>query len=175
MKKLSISLFSLVALCLCLCLSSFALSYAIFEVRDNTFQTGNISIDLNGGRPIIQASDFLFEPGMTVEKPLYIQNNSSWAVYYKLYFAEVSGVLGDILEVTVIDEDGTEVLNGKLSSLTEGNVAVLENELEVGQRRNLTVRFHYPEEEGNRGQGTGLTFELAAVAVQTKNNPNKEF
>lgn len=175
MKKLSISVITLVILCLCLCITSFALGMTVYEVKNNSFQTGGIEIDLNGGKPIITADEFLFEPGMTVEKDFYIQNNGTWAVYYKLYFSQVSGNLGDVLDVTILNEDGTELLSGKLSALTESNVLALENELAVGQKQDMKVRFHFPEDAGNSTQGGTLTFELSAVAVQTKNNPDKEF
>ncbi len=174
-KKLSLSIGTLIVLCLCLSITSFALGMTVYEVKDNTFRTGGIEIDLNGGKPVITADEFLFEPGMTVEKPFYIKNKGTWAVYYKLYFSQVSGNLGDILDVTILNEDGEELLSGKLSALTEKNVAALENELEAGERQNMKIRFHFPEEEGNKSQGSSLTFELSAVAVQTKNNPDKEF
>ncbi len=174
-KRLSISVVTLVVLCLCLCVTSFALGMAVYEVRNNSFRTGGIEIDLNGGKPVITAEEFLFEPGMTVEKPFYIQNKGTWAVYYKLYFSQVSGSLGDVLDVTILDREGKSLLSGKLSGLTEGNVAALEDELAIGQRQDLTVRFHFPEDAGNACQGGSLRFELSAIAVQTKNNPNKEF
>ncbi len=174
-KRLSISVATLVILCVCLCVTSFALGMAVYEVKNNRFQTGGIEIDLNGGKPVITADEFLFEPGMTVEKPFYIQNNGTWAVYYKLYFSQVSGNLGDVLDVTILNEDGEELLSGKLSALTEKNVPALENELAMNERQDLTVRFHFPEGEGNAYQGGSLRFELSAIAVQTKNNPDKEF
>ncbi len=174
-KKLSISIMTLVILCVCLCITSFVLGMAVYELKNNRFQTGGVEIDLNGGRPIITAEEFIFEPGMTVEKPFYIQNNGTWAVYYKLYFSQVSGNLGDILDVTILNEDKEELLSGKLSALTEKNVPALEDELEIDERKNLIVRFHFPKEEGNTYQGGSLRFELSAIAVQTKNNPDKEF
>ncbi len=174
-KRLSISVITLVILCLCLCITSFALGMAVYEVKNNSFQTGGIEIDLNGGKPVITAAEFLFEPGMTVEKPLYIQNNGTWAVYYKLYFSGVSGDLGNALDVTVLDADGNMLVCGKMSELTQNSVHALENELAIGQRQELTVRFHFPENAGNTYQGDTLTFELSAIAVQTKNNPDKEF
>ncbi len=174
-KKLSISIAAFMTLCLCLCVISFALGMAVYEVRLNTFRTGGIEIDLNGGKPVITADEFLFEPGMTVEKPFYIQNNGTWSVYYKLYFSQISGDLGDVLNVTVLDSKGETILFGKLAALTEQNVPALEDELGQGERQNMLIRFHFPEEAGNQYQGGSLTFELAAIAVQTKNNPNKEF
>ena len=42
---------------------------------------------------------------MTVEKSFYIQNNGTWAVYYKLYFNQVEGNLGHVLHVTILNED----------------------------------------------------------------------
>ncbi len=174
-KKLSVSIVSLVILCVCLCVCSFALGMITYEVRENSFRTGGIEIDLNGGRPIITADEYLFEPGMTVEKPFYIQNNGTWAVFYKVYFSQISGGLGDVLDVTIMTEDGTPLLQGKLAELTADNVPALESELAVGQRQNLKVQFHFPEEAGNATQGESLTFQLSAIAVQTKNNPDKEF
>ncbi len=174
-KRLSVNIVTLVILCLCLCFTSFALGMAVYEVKYNSFQTGGIEIDLNGGNPVISAEEFLFEPGMTVEKPFYIRNNGTWAVYYKLYFSQVSGDLGDVLEVTIFNDKGEELLSGKLSALTEKNVPALEDELGVQERQDLTVRFHFPKEAGNRNRGGTLTFELSAIAVQTKNNPDKEF
>lgn len=175
MKKLSISVVTLVLLCFGLCATSFALAYTVIKVENNSFQTGGIEIDLNGGQSIITAGEYLFEPGMTVEKPFYIQNNGTWAVYYKLYFAGVDGELGDVLDVTILNDENETLLTGKLSELTQANTPALEDGLGVGERRNLTVRFHFPEEAGNNAQGSTLTFELSAIAVQTKNNPDKEF
>ena len=174
-KRFQFSVFTLVLLCLSLCVTSFALAYTVIQVENNYFQTGGIEIDLNNGEPVITSDEFLFEPGMTVEKPFYIQNNGTWAVYYKLYFSEVSGNLGDVLDVTILDEAGNELLSGKLSELTKANVPALENSLEVDERQDMTVRFHFPELSGNTYQGGSLTFELSAIAVQTKNNPEKEF
>lgn len=174
-RKLSISIVAMVLLCFCLCITSYALAYAVIKVDDNSFQTGGIGIDLNHGEPVITADEFLFEPGMTVEKPFYIQNNGTWAVYYKLYFNQVEGNLGHVLDVTILDEEGEVLLSGKLAELTKGNVPAVESVLEVKQRQDLTVRFHFPETAGNSMQSGSLTFELSAIAVQTKNNKGMEF
>ncbi len=166
-KRLSMSLVTLVLLCICLCVTSFALGYTFYQVEDNYFHTGTIGIDLNGGKAIIDEGKF--EPGVTFDKPFYISNVGSGAVYYKLQFSNVSGELKDILEISVLDKNKTILQEGKMTSFE------LEGSLEVGERQDLIMRFHYPEEEGNRGQGEILTFEVSAIAVQTKNNPNKEF
>ena len=49
------------------------------------------------------------------------------------------------------------------------------DELAVGERKELTVLFHYPKEAGNATQMQSLSFRLMADAVQTKNNPSREF
>ncbi len=174
-KKLFGSIAAVIVLCVCLCVSSFALGMAVYEVKYNTFQTGEIKIDLNGGQPIVTVGEFLLEPGMTIERPFYIQNNGSWAVYYKLYFSEVSGLLGEVLDVTILDSEGEVLLAGKLSALTRDKVHALESELAKGERQELTVRFALADKADNICQGGSLTFELSALAVQTKNNPQKEF
>ncbi len=174
-KRLSISIITLVILCTCLCVISFALGMVVYEVNNNTFATGTIDIDLNGGEPVITANEFLFEPGATVEKSFYIKNNGTWAVWYKLYFSEVSGNLGDVLEVTIKNKDGTILMKGKLAELTEKNVPAMEDELAMNEKQEMTIVLHLPEYSGNNVQGGNLTFELSAVTVQTKNNTGKEF
>ena len=47
--------------------------------------------------------------------------------------------------------------------------------LAVGQRRTLTMYFHFPEATGNSAQAKDLTFTLCADATQTKNNPQRLF
>ncbi len=174
-KRLYLRVAILLLVILALCITSFALGMAVYEVRMNTFQTGGIEIDLNGGRPIITANEFLFEPGMTVVKDFYIQNKGTWAVYYKLYFSEIEGELADVLDITIVDENEAVLLTGKLSELTKGNVPALEDALEVDQRQDLQITFHFPPDAGNVYQGENLEFAVSAIAVQTKNNPNKEF
>ena len=174
-KKLNISIATLVVLFLCLCVTAFALAYAMLRVDNNVFETGEIDIDLNGGKPVIEADEFLFEPGMTVEKSFYIKNNGTWAVYYKLYFSNVKGDLGDVLDVTIKNADGNVLLQGKLSKLKRHNVPVAEDELQVGERRDMTIIFHFPEDAKNTAQSDNVSFALSALAVQTKNNDGKEF
>ena len=174
-KKLNISIATLVVLFLCLCVTAFALAYAMLRVDNNVFETGEIAIDLNGGEPVIEADEFLFEPGMTVEKSFYIENNGTWAVYYKLYFSNVKGDLGDVLDVTIKNADGNVLLQGKLSKLNRHNVPVAKDELKVDERRYMTIIFHFPEDAKNTAQSDNVSFELSALAVQTKNNDGKEF
>ena len=163
-----------VILALCLALTTFALVYASVSVENNRFRTGEVHINLNDGKPIIQEQEFLFEPGMTVEKDFFIENNSTWDVYYRVYFDEVTGGLGDVLEVTILD--GEKVLySGTAAGLSRQNVAAADDLLHIGERRTLTARFHFPEDSGNAAQELSLSFVLCAEATQTKNNPNRLF
>lgn len=173
-KKLTGGIITIIILTVCLCITTFALVYASVSVEDNRFHTGTVKINLNDGNPVIQEHEFLFEPGMTVEKPFFIQNDSSWDVYYRLYLDDVSGGLADVLTVTIKDSDKT-LYSGTANELKKKNTAAADDTLKAGQRRSLTVVFHYPENSGNETQNLDLTFTLCAEATQTKNNPNKEF
>ena len=79
-KRLTVSVIVLAVLCCGLAVTSFALAYQVAKLENNSFQTGGIGIDLNGSTPVTTADEYLFEPGMTVEKPFYIKNNGTWAV-----------------------------------------------------------------------------------------------
>ncbi len=173
-KKLKASVAIVVALSLCLCATTLALVLSAVSVRDNLFRTGAAGIDLNGGEPVIQESEFSFEPGMTVVKDFYVENEGTWDEYWRVYLDDVSGGLADVLEISIAD--GDDVLwSGTASSLTRDNAAAAGDTLKVGERRDLTMTFHYPEAAGNEGQGSNLSFTVRADAVQAKNNPDGLF
>lgn len=173
-KKLTGGIVAIIVLAICLCITTFALVYASVSVENNLFHTGVVKINLNNGEPVIREHEFLFEPGMTVEKEFFIENESTWDVYYRIYLDNVSGGLADVLTVTI--RDGEKILyTGTASELTRQNVIAADDTLKIGQRRSLTVIFHYPEEKGNDTQNLDLTFTMCAEATQTKNNPNKLF
>ncbi len=173
-KRLTGGIIAIIVLALCLCVTTFALVYASVSVEDNLFHTGEVKINLNDGKPVIREHEFIFEPGMTVKKDFFIENDSTWDVYYRLYLDNISGGLADVLTVTI--KDGDKVLyTGTANELTRQNVAAADDTLKIGQRRNLTVIFHYPENSGNKTQKLDLAFTMCAEATQTKNNPNKLF
>ena len=173
-KRLTGGIIAIIVLAVCLCFTTFALVYSSVTVENNLFRTGEVKINLNDGKPVIREHEFLFEPGMTVVKDFFIENDSTWDVYYRLYFDNVSGGLADVLEVSVADGDRV-LYRGTANELVRQNVSAADDILKVGQRRNLTVVFHYPEAAGNNTQNLDLTFTLCAEATQTKNNPNRLF
>ena len=96
---------TIVVLAVCLCITTFALVYSTVAVDNNLFQTGEIRVNLNDGKPVIEEDEFLFEPGMTVEKDFFLENQGTWDVYYKLYLDNVEGGLADVLDVAIRDGD----------------------------------------------------------------------
>ncbi len=174
-RRLTTSIVIIVLLSLCLGITTFALTYSMVTVEDNLFQMGTVKINLNDDKPIISEDEYRFEPGMTVVKDFFVENNSSDAVYYKLYFQNVNGGLADVLEVTITDADGKVLFAGTPKQLNRANVKAADDILGVGERRDLKISFHMPKDTGNSAQDLYLTFDIAAEAVQTRNNPNKEF
>ena len=173
-KKLTGGIIAIIVLALCLVVTTFALVYASVSVENNLFHTGEVKINLNDGEPVIREHEFLFEPGMTVTKDFFIENQSTWDVYYKIYFDEVTGGLAKVLQITIMD--GEKILyEGTADDLSKVNVKAADDTLRINEKRILTISFHYPEEAGNSTQNMSLTFKLCAEAVQTKNNPDKLF
>ncbi len=176
LKKLIFSLAAVLVLTLALCVTTFALTYAAVKVENNQFQTGEIKINLNDGKPVIQKDEYVFEPGMTVVKDFFIQNEGTWDVYYKIYFDNVVGGLANVLEIKIEDKDSGELFyQGTADGLTRRNAKVAGDTLKPGQRRNMTITFYFPPEKGNETQLLGLDFTICAEATQTKNNPDKQF
>lgn len=173
-KRLKGSIVAVIVLAICLCITTYAIVWASVSVNENVFQTGKVQINLNGGEPVIKEREFLFEPGMTVQKEFFIENKSTCDVYYKLYFTNAEGGLADILEITIADGDKT-LYRGTAAELNRTAVSAAENSLGLNERRDLMISFHYPENADNSGQACTLTFNLCADAVQTKNNPQMLF
>ena len=94
--------------------TSFALSYTVIKIENNFFKTGEIKINLNDGKAIIDENDPLFEPGMTVEKEFFIKNGGGEPIYYKLNFTGVSGELSKAIEVKILDKNRLELVSGKV-------------------------------------------------------------
>lgn len=173
-KKLTGGIVAIIVLAVCLCITTFALVWASVSVENNLFHTGTVEINLNDGKPVIHENEFIFEPGMTVKKDFFIENNSTWSVYYKLYLDNVSGGLADVLEVSIKDGEKT-LYTGTAAELNRQSVVAADDILQVKEKKTLTVVFYFPESKGNSAQNLNLTFTMCADATQTKNNPNRLF
>lgn len=173
-KKLTGGIIAIIVLAVCLCITTFALVWASVSVENNLFHTGSVEINLNDGKPVIHENEFIFEPGMTVKKEFFIENNSTLSVYYKLYLDNVSGGLADVLEISIKDGEKT-LYTGTANELNRQSVVAADDILQIKEKKTLTVVFYYPEDKGNDTQNLDLTFTMCADATQTKNNPNRLF
>ena len=173
-RRLAMSIMAVIVLTVCLCITTYALVMVSVGMSGNYFHTGTIAINLNDGEPVIDERELLFCPGMSIEREFFIKNDSTWDVYYRIYFDETEGGLSDVLRITV--KSGSYVLfEGTAKELSRQNVRAGDDELRPGEKRNLKVIFEYPEEATNETQDMSLTFKLCADAVQTKNNPYRSF
>ena len=173
-RRLTASVVAVILLVLCFCITTYALMMPNVSVPDNTFHTGTVKINLNDDIPVIEEHEFLFEPGMTVKKDFFIENQGTGDVYYKIYLSEVSGGLSDSVVITVLEGD-RELVSGTAEQLNRMNVGAAENALAVGERRTLSLCFRFPENAGNSEENMNLYFSVCADAVQTKNNPDRLF
>lgn len=167
-----------VILVLCLILITYALVRLSVTSDNQYFRTGEVSINLNDGKPVIGEDEYKFEPGMTVNKEFFVKNTGTAECYYKLYMTEVEGTLQDIIDITIYrdGDNGRKILyEGKVTELTGSAAKAADDILKAGEKRQLYITFHYPELEGNRGQAGTLSFTFNATATQTKNNPDREF
>lgn len=173
-KRMSASIVAIVLLAICLTITTFVIVYATVAVEESIFRTGRIKINLNDGEPVIHEDEFLFEPGMTVKKEFFIENLSTWDVYYKLYFGNVEGELAKYIQVKILDGNDV-VYSGSMGDLSGEEVKAVADPLEIMEKKTLDIEFYFPKESGNISQALSLKFDMYADAVQTKNNPEKEF
>lgn len=170
-------------------LTSFYLASANLDVQTvggNIFATETMKIGLDGNVPDGQTTAIAFidandqaitkiEPGMTLRGSFTVKNESTFAVYYRLYFTGVSGELADVLQASI--KDGNTVLCGPVtvSELTDvdcfrANYSGADNAvLNAGQTRMLQLELYFPKETGNTAQGKSLSCSLRADMTQVKN------
>lgn len=170
--KLLGSVIGIVFLITALGITTLALINYKVSVEENVFETGEISINLNDDKPIM-AESLLFEPGMTVVRDFFVENDGTCDTYYKLYFDDIDGELAKVLEVTIKEDD--VLYHGILADMTRDNVATVEEVLKVGEDRELEVWFHFPEKSGNQVQDLEVVFNICVEAVQAVNNPDRLF
>lgn len=176
-KKLFVGIFLLALLSVCLCITTVALVYST-SVENNIFGTGYVDIDLlrsdKTNEPIIKDNELVFAPGMSVQKDFFIVNNGPSSVYYKLYFENVNGNLANVVNI-VISDGNNALYKGTATQLSKKNVKAVETALKKAEEKKLTITFIFPENIDNAAQGQNLEFSLCAEAVQTKNNPHRNF
>lgn len=177
--RLYISIGVIVLLVVMLSATSYALIKSVVSVEDNEFETGQVKIDLNGGEPVFdemeEGSHLNIEPGHTLKRDFYIENESTADAYVRLYMENVSGDLRDILIFDIFDEDGTAVFSGTAAQLEQRDSYVSEEPLAAGEREVFTMIVRMPEGNGNMYQNGDLSFDMRADAVQARNNDGKEF
>jgi len=175
-KKLRIRMGLIIVLSLLLCVVSFALGMSASEkIKNNLFYTGEVKISLSRISSINVIDNV--EPGMTIVRNFQVTNESPIDVYYKAYFENVSGTLKDVIQVKAVEGGtGTVLFEGTAKDFIKSNSAVVPGAaLAAGTSREITLYFLFPSEAGSEYGNEELVFDLTVLAVQTKNNPDKEF
>ena len=165
-------------LSLMLAATTYALISSVVTITDNSFQTGRIKIDLNGGKPVFataKGSHLNIEPGQTIKSDFYIENEGSADAWYRLYIQDATGELSDVLIFTISDENGNILYSGKASDIDKSKPFTDDNPLTPGEIRFFTMTVKMPESAGNEYQNEDLSFDITADAVQVRNNEGKEF
>ena len=121
-------------------------------------------------------TNILFEPGVTLEREFFVENNSSIPVYYRFYFDDKDGELSKSINVKIKDKKTNNIVyDDVMSNLVRSKVKAVDNLLEIDEKREFIIYFNYLSNSDNSGQDKVLDFEFKAEATQAKNNPDKLF
>ncbi len=173
LRKLTLTFISIFIIICTTIVTTFALVHEKLVLDENIFTTGTIDINLNDGKAVID-NDMFIEPGMTLIKEFFLENEGTDDAYYKLYFKNIKGSLSEVLDIEI--KEGEEVVyQGKIKDLTLEYVKPADDILKAGEKIDFELTIHFPEESSNVHQGAKLSFDLSADATQVKNNDNKEF
>lgn len=173
-KKLIMMIVTVVLLVCGLTITSFALASSIAQVRNNRFTMSmGVELTINDGKPVVDVTDMVYEPGGTYKSEFPIANLGTFDVWYRVCFTNVEGVLKDHISVTIKEADGTVLCKGIMSELSSDKAAV--SSLAAGEKKTLYIEFHFAAEADNSAQGQTVSFNITANATQKQNNPDKDF
>lgn len=168
---------SMVAVLLLFCmlaLTTYALIASFVSVDENLFETARVEIELNEGKTIFDGSDMNIEPGYSIKRDFTVENKGTVDVYVRLYMENVQGPLQEVLTFDIYDGE-TLLFSGSADEMTRESPCVSNEPLAVGKTRTLTAVVRMAETAHNVYQQGGITFDMTADAVQSKNNPDKVF
>ncbi len=173
-KKAIFSMIAIFVLFCMLALTTYALITSFVSVEDNLFLTGRVKIELNGGKTVFDGSDMNIEPGRSLARDFTVENKGSADVYVRLYLENVEGALQEALTFSIYD-GRTLLFTGKAKDFNENAACISGTPLSVGETRTLTAVVKMDASAGSEYQTAGITFDMTAEAVQSKNNPDKAF
>lgn len=168
------SLIAIAVLFVMLVFTTYALISSFVSVNENLFQTETVKIELNGGKTVFDGSDMNIEPGHTLVRDFTVENKGTAEVYVRLYLENVQGALQEVLTFSIYEGDKL-LFNGSADEWTRESPCISDTPLAVGEIRTLTAVVKMDENAGNAYQVAGITFDMTADAVQSKNNPDKTF
>lgn len=159
----------LIALFISLSIAVFALGYS--EVTMETvFQTGEIKIDLNGGKCIFDDKTMQLEPNRVIIEEFTVKNIGTANCRYKVYLTNIDGAMSDTLTFDIYDETKALIKSIKLKDFTIENAIDLKTILKPGEMNTFTINAYIPASAGNEYQDNSVSFDMIAEAIQSDNN-----
>ena len=178
-KKIFLNMAGIIFMCAAFATITWALFFHLVSVDNNFFQTGYVEIELTNGvspdGPVFGGDDLALAPGNSVTKPMVLKNKSSDPVHYRIYVENVSGDLQYALLFRIYDENHTLLKTVVLADFNDGDALESDVPLAIGGEKTFYIEAAMNECAGNEYEGRALTFDFVAKAVQSKNNPTKEF
>ena len=173
-KKLMFMIVTVILLICGLTVTSFALVSSIVSIRNNRFTMSmGVELTVNDGKPVVDVTDMVYEPGGTYVSEFPIANLGTFDVWYRVYLTGVTGELQDDIIVTIKEKDGTVLCKGMMNQLTADKV--MTGSLAAGESKTLTIEFYFSPDADNSAQGQTVSFNITADATQKQNNPDKDF
>ncbi len=122
-------------------------------------------INLNDGKPVIEERDYVFAPGTSIQREFFIENVSDEALYYRLFFENIEGTLGEYLEVTISDGNNI-VATGPLKDLKKNDKRITERYLKAHEKRQLCMTLSLPRAVDDSAKDKSVVFDMRAIAIQ---------
>lgn len=173
-KRLGIVIAVLAILVSGLAVTSYAIIRYYVQISGNEISMSEgLELNLNDGKPVIDTSAIVYEPGGTYRTEFTVENLGTMDAWYRVYPTDVQGALKEYIILTVKQQDGVVLCQGKMSDLNAESVTV--GTLAKGEEKTLYLELYFASGADNAAQSQSVSFTITANATQKQNNTDKDF
>lgn len=160
-------------ICIALCVVTLTLFCFAICCNDKLFGRAN-KVNINDGVAVFEEDEIRLEPGKSVSRVFFIENESRRKVYYRLYFENVTGQLAELAIVSLYSGDKL-LYQGRALDLKESNAESVDEKLLSQERRYLRIEVSLDENVDNKASSQFVKFDIRIETARTIFNRKRSF
>lgn len=187
-----ISIITMIILIICMILIYFIWAMSDATVPNNRFVFGTVDVEVgyydNDAEMYYGTESTMFNEEINYhyinpseclsQKMFFVRNKGNVDAYFRVYFENISGKLGNIVAVRIKSEDGktlladipaNDMIRDYLNTIDDPKNGII-GKLAAGEKQNMIIELVMTDVKPENPQNLSLEFDLCVEAVQVQNN-----